>query len=141
MKVDNSNMDDDEGEDMSSLGFKLEKLKDSMKETPNKEGLHQINPIHLNFRHSKSCFSHTYQRNFVAVDMCFLKGAYKGQLGVVSTKDTNGKITKLAVAFVSTEDRKEWFWFVGKVMGDFPTLKITTSDRLKVLIFRSLSQS
>ena len=63
--------------------------------------------------------------------MCFLKGAYKGQFGVVSTKDANGKITILAVAFVPTEDGKEWVWFMGKVIHDFPSLKITISDRLK----------
>ena len=63
--------------------------------------------------------------------MCFLKGAYKGQFGVVSTKDANRKITILAVAFVPTEDGKEWVWFMGKVIHDFPSLKITISDRLK----------
>jgi len=92
-----------------------------MKETLNKEGLYQINRIYLAFGHSKSCLSHPYQRKFVAADMCFLKGVYKGQLGGVSTKDSNGKITILAVAFVPTEDGKEWIWFMGKVMVGFPT--------------------
>jgi len=90
-----------------------------------------IDRIYMAFGHSKSFFSHRHQRKFVAADMSFLKGAYKGQLGVVSTKDANGKITILAVAFVPTENGKEWVWFMGKVMVDFPTLKITISDRLK----------
>ena len=50
-----------------------------------------------------------------------------GQFGVVSTKDANGKITILAVAFVPTENGKEWVWFMGKVIHDFPSLKITIS--------------
>ena len=63
---------------MSSVGFEIERLSDTLKDTLKKDGLDQIDRIYMAFGHSKSFFSHRHQRKFVAADMSFLKGAYKG---------------------------------------------------------------
>ena len=48
-------------EDVSSVGFEIERLSDTLKDTLKKDGLDQIDRIYMAFGHFKSFFSHRHQ--------------------------------------------------------------------------------
>ncbi|KAG8375031.1 hypothetical protein BUALT_Bualt10G0057300 [Buddleja alternifolia] len=57
-------------------------------------------------------------RPIIGLDVCFLKGMYKGQLLTAIGRDGNDNIFPIAIAYVEIEKQETWKWFLNLLLRD-----------------------
>lgn len=77
-------------------------------------------------------------RPIIGLDGCFLKGHFEGQLLSAIGRDANDNLYPIAMAYVGTESKETWLWFVDLLLREIGSYEDNgwafISDRQKGLL-------